>query len=250
MTHIYFSVSSNVGTTTRALDLWRGEPLNMLVAYPYLNGLRRHLARWSTARMMLDSGAFSAWQSGREVDINALARESMTTRWTETVGLDVIGSWQGSKQNAIRLKTVGSPAMPVFHVGDPWDLLSFYCANWAKVGLGGMVGAGDVTAWLDKVFAYAWPHRFHAFGQTSSALLLRYPFHSADSTTWWTPAVFASGLQIRGSKVGCVRGCTNETLASGVCYSIQSFIDLASRLRMHWRTELVEMQSTREYTGD
>jgi hypothetical protein len=252
VTHVYLTWSGEEhGAMARALS---GYPA-VLVALPWLTGYLKSGLRPS--REMLDSGAFSAWNSGKVIDIAELISVGSRARWTESVGLDVIGSWQGSKQNAIRMRVLGSSAMPVFHVGDPWELLAFYCKHWPKVGLGGMVGRGGrgravgLHSWLSQVFARAWPYRFHAFGQTGADVLLRYPFHSADSSSWAVPVLRNRDyVHVRGAKVGKAYGITRALAGDVLRYNVDRYAVLADRLASHWRSDLAKARSTCEYTGD
>ncbi len=248
MTHIYLAYPG-YGTIQRAFiggfD-WDRTRVNFLVALPYLRGYAKEAFEfgYEPTRTMLDSGAFSAWNSGESIDIDELAYESRRPEWTESVSLDVIGDWRGSKANAIKMRALGSPAMPVFHVGDPWELLDFYCKHWPKVGLGGMVKQNPtgVNAWLDRVFARAWPHRFHAFGQTKRSVLFSYPFHSADSSSWQQASLaFSSSVRVRNALAGAPRGLTARQLVPALRYSLEHMADLASRLRVHWARELAPL---------
>lgn len=245
MTHLYLAASSNIGTTSRQLDAWNWDarPLNVLIAFPYLRQYRRRLATtWRASRTMLDSGAFTAHQLGHEVDLEALTRETKRA-WSESVSLDVIGDWRGSVQNFTAMLVAGSPAMPVFHVGDPWELLDVYAATGRKIGLGGLVGRSrrQIEQFCDGVFARRWPWRFHAFGQAREDLLLQFPFDSADSTSWMAPAVYARGVPLRGvGRIERVRGCSGRLLFPTLHYSIERVLDLQDRLAARWARELVE----------
>lgn len=166
---------------------WDQYPLGILVALPYLPAYRRiDTASWRPTMRILDSGAFSAWKSGKVVDIDALVEASKDPYWDETVGLDVIGSAEGSRKNLDYMRAKGSPAMPVFHIGDDWGLLEHYCRNWDKVGLSCRFGepVKESLRFYEQCFARQWPHKFHSFGWTAAAMLRRFPFHSADSATW------------------------------------------------------------------
>lgn len=189
MTTIYFAMSGggNAMESARLWD-WDARPLAVLVSFAYLRN-------WQTAktyfrrprRLMLDSGAFSAYQLGWEIDHDALLAEAATPQWDEAVGLDVIGSWEGSLANAQYALARGvTKAMPVFHIGDPWHVLDFYRANFPKVGLSCRFGESVKTSmrFYEQCFARAWPHRFHSFGWVQDDPLAAFPFHSADAATW------------------------------------------------------------------
>lgn len=247
MTHVYLAASANIGTSSRVLDAWDWDarPLNLLLAYPYLRQYRSRLAgAWKPARTMLDSGAFTAFQIGALIDRDALTNETLRGTWTESVSLDVIGDWQGSLANFTAMRARRSPAMPVFHYGDPWDLLDLYASTHSKIGLGGLVGRPlrDVARFCDSVFARLWPWPFHAFGQTRDDLLLDLPFASADSTAWMVPATFARSVTLRGSgKIKQVHGCSGRVLGPTLAYTIERELELQERLRAHWRNELAQL---------
>lgn len=246
MTHLYFATGGSA--TLDAWD-WDAHPINLLVALPYVRSIRR---TWRPRRMMLDSGAFTAWKSGLSIDLAELARESKKPRWTEAVALDDITSWQRSRSNAIAMRALGSPAFPVFHIGEPWELLDFYCGNWPKVGLGGMVGLvrrRELTKWLEGVFARAWPALFHAFGVTHADVLLHYPFDSADSSTWQTASKYGRMIRL-GRRLNAPIVQVDVSRASGAAHeankrrNILNYLDLEQRLAAHWARELAAARAT------
>jgi hypothetical protein len=240
VTHIYLATGSAGAPALNDWD-WDAEPINLLCALPFLRTLKPH---WRPRRLMLDSGAFTIWNSGGQVELETLVRESKKPRWTESVSLDVIGDWRGTQANAIKMRALGSPAMPVFHMGDPWELLTFYCSNWPKVGLGGMVGLNvrHVADWLDGVFARAWPHRYHSFGMTNPRLLLRYPFHSADSSTWCSLGRFGTVIGwedgINQVRQFDAQGASAGAYIGMIPHYIRKYYRLETHLRSHWRREL------------
>jgi hypothetical protein len=242
MTHVYLAFPG-YGAIHRAFHgyRWNDHPINFLVAYPYVSAYADEARRYQYAprRTFLDSGAFTAWKTGASIDIGALCRES--ERWTESASLDVIGDWQGSKANAVKMRLLGSRAMPVFHIEEPWELLEFYCKHWPKVGLGGMVGRSsiDVCKWLNGVYARAWPHRFHAFGQMRRDVVTRFPFHSADSSAWQQgPLSYSASIRVRRALVGSPRGLSARQIVPCLLYSVEHMIELESTLKQQWATEL------------
>jgi hypothetical protein len=242
MTHLYLAYAGECAPALRTIDWSLG--VNLLVAYPYLLHYRKDSAEFAPARTLLDSGAYSVHASGATVDSDALARESMRPHWTEAAALDVIGDPVSSKANAVSMRLLGSAAWPTFHVGDPWSLLDFYCKYWPKVGLGGMVGRRrpDVRQWLDQVFTRTGGHRFHAFGVMDKLILLTYPFHSADASSWsLQPLAFRVQIAIRGHRLAAgqqVKGLSRAATVQSLRYRILETIDLQARLRQHWGREL------------
>ncbi len=210
MTRIYlaFSPSSDARKT---LPEMVDDPvgINLLVSFCYL-GLYRGVADRIIKHPLtiLDSGAFSAWNSGKVIDIDALITETKNPHWKESITLDVIGDADASMRNALYMKTCGSPAYPVFHIGDPWEHIQEYKRVFPKVGLSCRFGepVKESLKWLDRCFAVAWPYRFHSFGWVQESMLTRYPFHSADTASWNNrPAAFGQWkafgkMSVRGQK--------------------------------------------------
>jgi hypothetical protein len=221
---------------------WALKPLNVLVAMPYRHSWESFLAanpQVRPARTMLDSGAYSAWKSGKVIDIEDLIQRSCDPAWTETVGLDVIGSGEGTRQNLDRMRAAGSPAMPVFHIGDDWALLDHYAAHWPKVGLSCRFGEpeADSLRFYDRCFARHWPLRYHSFGWTQRDVLLRFPFHSADSSSWQMAAGVYRSIKLKGRTVRA-QGSTTEKVALYLETHIADVLRFQDQLRQRWRREL------------
>lgn len=244
MTQLYLAWNGNA-VAQKTLVAWphEKEPLNILVSYVYLNQFVRDAQAGGyynrLGRTKLDSGAFSAWRSGKKIDIDALITESKKPYWHESVGLDVIGDAEGTKRQSMYMKAQGSPSYPVFHFGEPWDYLDFYCANFPKVGLSCRFGepTDQSTRWVEQCFARRWPHKFHSFGWTSDKVLLRVPFHSADSSTWqqgpaaWgTWAVYGGHVPVRGKDA-------QFTFAANVAW----YQRLQARLEQQWGRALATL---------
>jgi hypothetical protein len=240
MTHLYVVYNPWPELALAAWD-WVTKPLNVLVAMPFLKEWDKFCAKnpqVAPARTMLDSGAYTAWRTGAPVDMADLIERSKDPRWTETVGLDVIGSGPGTRVNLDLMRAAGSPAMPVFHIGDDWGLLDHYVAHWPKIGLSCRFGEPEVDSlrFLDRCFARHWPHRYHSFGWTQRQMLLRFPFHSADSSTWAIGSMYRS-VRLKGKSVQA-RGLARAPLTRYLETHIAEVLDLAAQLRLRWGTTL------------
>ena len=233
--YIAWSSSETCDRTFRDWD-WKLRPVRFLVSFVYLKEWRE----WQKNRSpvvrstMLDSGAYSAWRSGYEIDIDQLVGESVGGGWDETVALDVIGDWAGSQKNARYMKGEGSTAFPVFHFGEPWSLLSDYCAEYEKVGLSCRFGEPVTasTAWVENCFAKQWPHKFHSFGWVGNDILRKVPFHSADTASWQVPVIWGRWTSFNGMRHG----------GRGGDWSVQSeiemYLKLERELETRWRKTL------------
>ena len=121
----------------------------------------------SFSSVMLDSGAFSAFRSGKVIDALEYC-DFIERNWDEIdiyVSLDVIGDAEASLVNLKLMESRGLSPMPVFHYGEDFDLLRRMRDSYPLVGLGGMVPRSRprMFEWLSVVFE-EFPHKYHGFG--------------------------------------------------------------------------------------
>ncbi len=137
--------------------------------------------------IMLDSGAFSAFRSGKVIDVLEYCEfiERNLDRIDLYVSLDVIGDAEASMANLRLMESRGLSPMPVFHYGEDFDVLRWMRDRYPLVGLGGMVPRSRrrMFEWLSTVLDEL-PHKYHGFGVGDVSLLSTFPFHSIDNTTW------------------------------------------------------------------
>lgn len=159
--------------------------------------------------LILDSGAFSAWTKKSSVCIQDYAAyiKDNCEHFDYCVNLDRIpgefgrvpspeeveASADESWRNYLWLEDFGIRTKPVFHQGEQFKWLDKMIDH--GIPYIGISPANDRTTaqkrvWLDQVFtricdASGRPRiRTHGFGVTSIPLLARYPWYSADSTSW------------------------------------------------------------------
>lgn len=185
MTEIVFAAPNVQADAALAAWDWDARPLHLLASFAYPVIMERALG-YPAASRMLDSGAFTAYHLGKEIDLDALIAEAKSDRWDEVVALDVIGDAEASYENAVAMRDAGCCAMPVFHIGEPWDLLEDYLRGWHRVGLSCRFGEPQKESlrFYEQCFARGWPHSFHSFGWVDRDALIRFPFASADAATW------------------------------------------------------------------
>lgn len=157
--------------------------------------------------LFLDSGAFSAWSKGHEIDIDDYADfiEEYKDYLTVYANLDVIGDPEATYKNQKYLEDErGLAPLPCFHFNTDIKFLNRYLdEGYEYLALGGMVGTPSkkLMPWLDEMFskhltdAKGYPTiKIHGFGITSLKLLLRYPWYSVDSTSWVKTGRFGTVL--------------------------------------------------------
>lgn len=189
MTDLYLAFSnSGSGRKTFAAIDWDTFELGVLVSFFYIDGFRQFAATVDMRPKLwkLDSGAFSAWASGKTIDMDALMEECRNPLWGECVALDVVQNPQKSLENALKMQAAGCKSYPVFHVGEPMEFLDEYVRCFPKVGLSCRFGepVTESFRFLERCFSRHWPKKYHSFGWVQRRMLLTFPFESADTATW------------------------------------------------------------------
>lgn len=159
--------------------------------------------------LMLDSGAYSAWQKRETLDVYEYIKyiEKHRDYVKYIVNLDVIPGVRG-KPNSIKdveesarrgyenyliMKKAGINVMPVYHMGEHIDWLKRMLDDGADYI--GISPANDRTTkqkrvWLTETFGYlcgskGYPEvKTHGFGVTSVPLISEFPYYSVDSVSW------------------------------------------------------------------
>ena len=143
--------------------------------------------------LFLDSGAFSAFTKGINIDIQAYI--SFIKEHKEYIdiyaNLDVIGDAEKSLENQKIMEEAGLSPIPCFHLNEDFSYLKYYVENYGYIALGGIAQAGPAAQpWMDQCFEMfcdnkGYPKcKVHGFAVTSLRLMLRYPWFSVDSTSW------------------------------------------------------------------
>lgn len=173
--------------------------------------------KFSTNKLFIDSGAFSAWTKGKEIDvdeyikfINDRSEYIYLYGQVDCIPGDIINgatdeqvkeaakkTWENYLYMRPKMKNPNG-LLYTFHVGEPYEYLK-QALEWRDeegkpipyIALGGMVGKpGPVKdRFLQDCFSIIKQSsnpdiKVHAFGMTSFDLLSQYPITSADSTSW------------------------------------------------------------------
>ena len=144
----------------------------------------------SFSRLLIDSGAYSAFTTGKLIDVHAY--KDWSDRWVghadAIAGLDDIsGNWRKSLKN---YEVVGFPTM---HITDPPELLDDLIelakerGKWIGIGLepGKRAGKED---WIRRTLARI-PDDIHVHGWALRAYTNIRRMDSVDSTNWWRDAM-------------------------------------------------------------
>lgn len=216
-------------------------PPALLVSFAYLREFLRvrhlmHFRDWS-----MDSGAFSAYQLGININLDEYIETCKVLRATdpqlvEVFSLDVIGDWKASLRNTEKMWAAGVPSIPTFHLREPEHVLLTMAREYPKVALGGGAHYRRKDIWAEQCFARIWPHRIHglAYGSEKSIMLL--PWESVDATNWEIgPTKFGSwktygNLSVRGE-------------ALNLRVEVDHYLAVEDKARVRWAKEMQLIQA-------
>lgn len=196
---------------------------NYLESFHYIKkGRAVENIRSAGVKIFLDSGAFSAFTLGVEVDMGHYCdfihrNDDIILRTHDGIKmiapLDVIAGSGGSFytknktaelswKNQEEMERQGCEPLPCFHYGEPWEFLDYYVSKYKYIALGGLVRNDlfSLESWFKQVFERTCNTdgtpkvRFHAFSLTALQLMLKYPWESVDSSTWVQWAAHGSVL--------------------------------------------------------
>lgn len=151
--------------------------------------------RISGRSIFLDSGAFSAYTQGVEIDIDEYIQYIKDHQdFVEVASvLDAIGDPDQTYRNQNYMEKRGVEALPCYHYGEDEEILKYYVANYDYITIGGMVpiSSAQLKIWLDRIWGRHLVDeegrakvKVHGFGLTSIPLMARYPWYSVDSSSW------------------------------------------------------------------
>lgn len=178
----------------------------MLESYHYIHNPKYVEAiRRDGIKVFLDSGAFSAFTTGIDVDIRAYCE--YCKKYADVIEvasvLDGIGDPLKTYQNQKLMESYGVRPLPCFHYGEDERYLEYYIENYEYITLGGMVpiSTPQLKLWLDRIWhthltdEHGRPRvKVHGFGLTVIDLMMRYPWFSVDSSSWLQISSFGNVL--------------------------------------------------------
>ena len=164
-------------------------------------------------RVIIDSGAFTAFTTGKAIDPRDYAKWSLDfkLRWEgkmqalHFMNLDVIGDQEASWVNQTKIEALGLNVLPIVTYGADKKHLIRAIENYKYIALGGLVPwsrqKDKLKAWLDYCFSIAMAQhkktgvmpRIHLLGITQDWVLKRYPCYSSDSSSWVSCLRFGGG---------------------------------------------------------
>lgn len=254
MTKLYLGTIGTPPELASLATFWEQEDQpSVLVSFYFLSKIAKvspgRFKKIKALNTMLDSGAYTASTKNKKIDIDALINEIKIGGWNECAALDVIGDPVQSAKNAEYMNKAGVNAFPTFHFGEPWEFLIEYAKHYDKIGLGGLVpikGSVEQDEWLGQVFNRIWPKKTHVFGVMERDCLMRYPFHSCDSTSWQANVLrFGKYSFLSGKRLQKLGGRPQSKKAMGgletyLIPEIKSFLLFEKHIQSRWRQDFIK----------
>jgi len=249
MTTIRLAIGGSHHALTETLSRCGGELTpGILCSYVYLDIVRKYGATWKYRDWVLDSGAFSVWNKGKEIRLQDYVDACKALMDTprppvEIYALDVIGDWRASLRNCELMWKQGIEAIPCYHAGEPQAALIGIAKDYPKIAIGGIshIGRGNKRfKWLEQCFARVWPKCVHGFGVTTEKWLTHVPWHSVDSTSWQLGPLRYGQWGAFGNARLAIRGGRVDMRAE-----VAKFMALEKRLKSHWFKEMREAEAAR-----
>lgn len=217
----------------------------LLVSYFYVKNFDKERHNYAFRNWSMDSGAFSAANSGSFVDFDAYMDEcekrlEEDDQLTEVFSLDVIGDWEASARNTETMWARGIPAIPVYHYGSPIEALHHMSAEYPKISLGGAVGLGIKVkvAWAQACMAHVWPKLVHGLGFGSEKMMMALPFDSTDASSWELgPNAFGNWSAFDGANLA-IRGGEKNLRPQ-----VEMMLDMEERVHARWRGVLEPLRA-------
>lgn len=169
-------------------------PIDLLLSFAFHDRLDHSTIKNrlpSGSLVWIDSGAFTAYTTGKQVTVAQYAAHLEANRgsWDYAFTLDVIGDHRASMRQTEKLIGMGYPVIPIFTFGTPMKEFRALCRDYGYVGAGGIVPLAKDRARVLKYLrtlthvADEYGTAVHALGITGRQTVIQSRVWSADSST-------------------------------------------------------------------
>ncbi len=170
--------------------------LNLLVAYPYMKPdvveILKH--NHKDVRVLLDSGAFTAWKAGKEINVDDYCKfiEDLPIKPWRYFTLDVIGDPEKSYKNYEVMLKRGFNPIPIFTRGEDIKMIDKYYETSDVIGLGGLVGTIGNKGFVKAAMKVIGNRKVHWLGFNAREFISHYRPYMCDSSSWTSGIRYAS----------------------------------------------------------
>lgn len=202
---LYFVVSGRTSVETEAIK--EVKPDRLLCSYFYFRtrNLSDYLEQLEyKPKILLDSGAYSAWTTGRNISIIDYMDyiKNNIEHIEHYIALDVFNDPELTLDFYRIMRKKGLEPVPVYHYCTDETYLQQYIADGNEyIALGGTMPATEkslVAKWVNYLTHKYQGIKFHLLGSNSALITLFTDLHSCDSSTWIMAAVTGKPKHILG----------------------------------------------------
>jgi hypothetical protein len=165
--------------------------INVLVSQIYLKEkeIEFLVSRKGQYNLIVDSGAFTAFNAGKTVDLDAycdMIKRLEFLQPFEYVQLDVIGNHEETMRNYLKMRDMGLNPVPVFTRGAPLEMLEKFYEMTDYVFIGGIARAKSdpENAFVRWIASKVGKRKMHLLGVTRNDAVNAARPYSVDSSTW------------------------------------------------------------------
>lgn len=178
--------------------------VNILIAFPYFKRAITEYLRdipKDTYRLIVDSGAFTAWNIGKQINLDEYCRFLDSIEYLRpfnAVQLDVFGDPEGTWKNFGIMKSRGYDVMPVFTRGDSLERLDEMYRHTDYIMFGGITVGGKNLNYVKWFSENNKGRHVHWLGFCNVDFIKHYHPFSVDSSSWASGARFGNVAFYRG----------------------------------------------------
>lgn len=215
------------------------EPPAILVSFVYYGPFRKNRAGLRFRDWMMDSGAHSAFRSGKKIDLGeyielCLELQRTDPQLAEIITLDVIGGdWEQGLRNAREMWRRGVRAMHTYHFGEPVRVLEEALEH-GKICIGGAANVHGRAKFEQarRIFDRAWPARIHGLSFFAEDQVMALPWHSVDGSSWHQePQGYGRWKTLGGARVPTSAGRETRNVRS----CVERALRIERQARAKWR---------------
>lgn len=194
--------------------------------------------------VILDSGAFTAFSSGKPVEFSKWLEYAVSFREKFTpvcasvnlMQLDIIGDQKASFINYEKAIDANLSCMPILTFGATDDEIDQWLEYGVYSAIGGLVGKKPVLQkkFLDKVFSKVIKldkiPKIHLLGMVNEWSAMRYPVFSCDSTGWQAAFKYMSDYMKIGYTIANKESKKNKSVDSLIKKQVSTYLSKVSRI--------------------
>ena len=190
----YYAVTTYQQVTSILLGRYK----NCLISYFFYKGSIKKVIQDNLHlfdNIVMDSGAFSAFSSGKEIDIDEYIKDLKESGIKKYFNLDAIGDAKKSFENFMYMREQGMNPVPTFHINTDIDYLYKYLELTDYLSIGNMVQGNEIKGNLNKIWnvilTEAPDTKVHGLGVSNYDIAAHYPWDTIDSSSYCAITKFA-----------------------------------------------------------